>query len=141
MEMRFESEQQAFDTAVRGVLAQGGRAVDRDGIHCTLRDAAGRRCAIGHLFPPELLERAEIATLAGVSPRRLWEELMGLGVLTPSVSLAFLADLQHAHDRADPENFVQDFIRLAQRVAEAHGLSAAALVEVATCLPPDAAAR
>jgi len=108
--------QEMFDTALNGVLGQGGPSVDKGG-NCIYRRADGRRCAAGWILPD--------AVVAGCE---------GYGVdLIPlpepfAMHREFLLSIQSAHDMAatlykdDAEQFQERFMFNMYRVAEQYGL-------------------
>lgn len=49
------SKQEAFDTAMEKLLAQGCVSADEDG-QCLYRNPNGNKCAIGHLIPDEFYD-------------------------------------------------------------------------------------
>jgi hypothetical protein len=89
------NKQEAFDTACRGIIAQGKKSADETG-SCLYRSKDGCKCAIGHLIPDEEYE-----------PRM--ENKMIISYFTWIKSLneirksengeLFLHELQRAHDK------------------------------------------
>lgn len=88
-----QSKQEAFETVVRGLYAQGGPSFDDlhhgPGI-CKYRGAEGRKCAVGHLIPDEkYVPELECNIVDNFSPEFLD---------TFAFNLEELQELQHAHD-------------------------------------------
>lgn len=100
------SYQQAFDTAVRGVLTQGRRSFEFG--RCRYRSGDGSRCAVGHLFPDQLINAFSWANGVSVSAlpvgmqMHLSDLLGGEVIELGSRAMRFLEDLQRAHDMTPP---------------------------------------
>ncbi len=91
--------QEAFNKALFGVLAQGGRSVDEDG-RCQHRGLNGRKCSVGHL-----IDGRTAAGLEGAAIGNHPDVAAALGL-----PLTFLHHLQLAHDDCfDPKTFAEDF--------------------------------
>lgn len=118
--------QEIFDTAVRGVLLQGGPSIGPAGRVCLLRGDYGRKCALGHLIPDE-------AYFRGMEGQPRWYALLALGEQDTCGPVAlFLDKLRDAHDNAArfDHDFVPGFRRRARELARNHDLSTTVLDEV-----------
>ena len=115
--------QEVFDFAVGKVIEQGGPAIGKDG--CVYRDHIGQKCAFGHLIPDSLYKHSfENVTSNGI---------INSTVKNPQYSPALAASLechvdliyslQQAHDNVHADDFVPNFRRRAEAVAQEHGLT------------------
>lgn len=102
-------EQDDFDKAVGGVIAQGGFARDENG-KCFYRGEGGLKCAVGHLIP----DSAYKPEMEGKSAR-VALEMAGMACEVPEVYVR----LQGAHDFAKR---MEDFKRDAKDVAVRYDL-------------------
>lgn len=95
----YETLQQVFDDAYRGLAAQGfERSIRRDAngayLGCAYRGSEGRRCALGHCIPDDRYNA-------------LVEEYVGIflvprmpGLFSSDISDRALSELQGRHDAA-----------------------------------------
>ena len=123
--------QQAFDTACKGILAQGRASVDEDN-RCAYRGLYNCKCAVGHLitddeYSPDF-ENCAVLGLRhnGKLPKRLH------GLVVFSYRAGFLQDLQDIHDQNRYANgdhvFIHHFRQDAYKLAARYKLSAAVLL-------------
>ena len=122
------SRQKAFNTAYRGIIAQGKQCTYQGKCRYRFR---GLKCAVGMLIPDSKYNPRWDRAEGGVTPdmdtdNPLVKELHGvLGVQTQEDAV-FLGALQSAHDRVYPTtgpDFVAEFKTRAQRVAQEYGLN------------------
>jgi hypothetical protein len=113
--LSLEKKQEIYDKVKAHLLAQGRPAVDASGT-CRFRDEAGRRCAIGALFPEDhpILRENGGALVAIRKLEELW------GILLDDEATRFLFGLQDIHD-----GVISDIGNVFSGVPErwAHGLS------------------
>ncbi len=96
--------QTAFDTAYRGLKAQGfRRSYDRSAYRCMYRGPNETKCAVGHLIPDNIyigqgqMNYAKISQLVQMSPE--------IAVLFANLKQDDLVALQVKHDNAsNPED-------------------------------------
>jgi hypothetical protein len=91
------NRQIAFDIAVSGIIAQGGRS-DSDGGTCAFRGERGRKCAIGFLIKDEDY-RPEFETFGLTN------------VITATnirLDLGFMLAMQELHDAAVTKTYLAD---------------------------------
>lgn len=132
------NKQEMFDTAVRGIIEQGGPATTPKGA-CGYRTENGRSCAVGLLFNYEEMSAykhkgGSVGYLVDVDTCRPQP------VLRPFFkdNLTFLDSLQRAHDDAATGHhfkggdFFRDFRQLMTEVAGLYGLNDDVLKEVPT---------
>lgn len=78
------NKQEMFDTAVLGILNQGGISISEDGI-CLYRNPNGRKCAAGFLIPDEYyypdMEKKIFSALAFKLPDYLQKHSNFIGIL------------------------------------------------------------
>lgn len=108
--------QEMFDTALNGVLGQGGPSVDKGG-NCIYRRADGRRCAAGWILPDEVVADYEGY---GVDCIHLSEPFANHEELLLSIQIAH--DMAAAPYKDDAEQFQERFMFNMYRVAEQYGL-------------------
>lgn len=115
--------QEMFDTAVRGVLQQGGSS-NEHGL-CMYRSRTGRKCAAGWLLPDDLYdENMERTTVSGL---RQFDKIAG-------EHINFVISLQRVHDLStyssfNDEEFLNFFRERAFKFANQYSLSTAVLEE------------
>ncbi|MDF0603202.1 hypothetical protein P1J78_20880 [Psychromarinibacter sp. C21-152] len=115
-------DQHHFDTAVRGVLSQGGPSGSPG--FCKYRDG-DRRCAVGWLIPDE----AYVPMIEGFSVAEYTVYQLIPGPKIPNVAL--LSQLQSAHDNAaSTDDFITDFKNQARNIANGFGLNTEVLDHV-----------
>lgn len=116
--------QDQFNTAVLGVLAQGGPAVAHNGA-CLYRACDGKKCAFGHLIPddeyvPQMEGRGAVS-----------EKFDSFFEAHTDYDRGLIIDLQNAHDSAfayaNGETFMDSFKDRARKVALKHELDASCL--------------
>jgi hypothetical protein len=94
----YETLQQVFDDAYRGLAAQGFRRSQTNMESCAYRGDDNRRCAIGHCIPDDLydpvIEGAVISSPFGRRPEAvtLFDGLFG------TINRGSLSELQFHHD-------------------------------------------
>lgn len=100
---RSMTRQQAFDTVVRGLAAQGWAQSflpSEPGVTCAYRGSNGLRCAAGHLITDDqykpVIERSSVAEIVANFPG----VLPTISDPTGDVSYQLLSDMQIAHDQA-----------------------------------------
>ena len=115
------NRQQFFDTAIAGIIAQGGPSIDDKG-NCLYRAPDGCKCALGHLiadedYDPDFEDKVP-STAASSHPLNL-----ALG-LTTFEDRNFAAALQGVHDCASKlPDFMPAFIAEAEDFAGRHELA------------------
>lgn len=123
--------QEAFDKAVYGVIAQGrpSAKIDEQGrLRCLYRSPDGCKCAAGHVLTCE-------DDLAAADETYGWNcKSVAAMARDAGTDAVLLVHLQCAHDGAaelsyidmdeafDCEEFLKEFRRRANKVAEFHGL-------------------
>lgn len=115
------TEQEAFDTAAKGLLAQGEKSVvlASSGVMlCRYLGPEGQKCALGFLIPEEEYS----PSLEGLSPDNMKRRSI-LPTCLEGLSLAFLNALQEVHDIGIPT----EWRSLLRNLAEDFGLSPAVL--------------
>lgn len=131
--------QETFDLSGLALVAQGGPSSTEYGF-CRYLNDAGRRCAAGHLFPPDTV----IADLEGCTVNQSCdgEKSIALRAALADHDLRLVRALQQAHDEAtedvaEEDEAVEDgewrgrWLRRVLVVASMHGLSADRVVEAA----------
>ncbi len=117
--------QAAFDKAVHGILAQGGRSLAyiNGRLTCAYRGEGGKKCAVGHLLSDEQIEGYGVAeaTNPGTFPGALLKEL--IPDVEVKVGTDFLWELQAVHDNCSDHNFANSFFNSAKRFAINRGLT------------------
>lgn len=120
----YETLQQVFDDAYRGLAAQGfERSAEDDGAGstCLYRGPEGRRCAVGHCIPDDLYREAYDAVLT-------LEQVASRVKVFGRIRFDDLRDLQRAHD----SGFQPDLMKLnLADFANAHGLTIPSIGEPA----------
>lgn len=127
----YETLQQVFDDAYRGLYAQGF-AISKDHTgDCAYRGAGGLRCAIGHCIPDDNYD----AIIEGIAPdvceygndrERTAYELFGS--IFGTIDRPALLRLQEAHDYAQtPQQVLQSL----QEFAASNGLTIPSVEEAA----------
>lgn len=119
------TEQEAFDTVVRHLFAQGRQSASGappNENKCLYRGPGGAKCAVGCLIPDRLYDPA--------MEDKNSEELVhgafpSLGFLAPLSGILY--DLQWVHDSDENWKDAARMKRALRRVAVRRGLSAAAL--------------
>lgn len=134
------NKQLIFDTAFRGVYAQGGRAIEREANRCVYRLGPAERvvakCAIGHLIPDEIYTPSmEIGNVEKLmqsgSPELMPVQELLRSIMAGGADEDFLAHLQSVHDgTGDGADFRTRFAARMRRFAEINGLSAAVIDEM-----------
>ena len=106
--MKLISKQEAFDTAVRGIHAQGGPAMD--GHRCMYRAPDGKKCAFGLLIPDELYDpKMDLDSQAASKVLSLFPHVRALFTRTKPKAQSydptevFFTALQSCHDNAARE--------------------------------------
>jgi len=124
------TNQEIFDTAITGVLAQGAYGYSDDG--CVYYDpTTGNRCAVGLLLPVETADRwaydlgvSSIGNLdykADPVKAEVMRDLDALGITDDQIE--FLDSLQGFHDNLAVGDFDRDhFLAAARDFANIHGL-------------------
>ncbi len=85
------TEQEAFDKAYLGVIAQGGPAVEMMGGSCKyITNDGSRSCGIGHIMDPTLRDSMTYMTYANVGSLS--------DKVRPDLPIDFMESLQKAHD-------------------------------------------
>ncbi len=109
--MKKRTNQELFDASVAGLAKQGFKqsisTTDPGNKGCAYRGGGGVGCAIGVLIPPKVKIRSDHNT-SGVTllPERF---LTRIGIdKDDSQQMAFVKDLQSAHDNADLKMSVTD---------------------------------
>ena len=116
------TEQQTFDFAFEGVVAQGCRSFDPDLGICQY-NYGQMHCAVGHIVSKALPEAAQ-RLMEGVG---IAGALQSAGIKASWPSISFMSDLQTIHD-ADGQSFVSDedyvryYIKEMRLFAVQHGL-------------------
>lgn len=123
--------QKLFDTAVRGIVAQGGPALNVN--YCVYRAPNGNKCAIGHSIPD-----ADYVRLMEYNTPNLNGDL-GAKLIAKAIGCEndddarFARELQRkTHDNAAhmDGDFMPIFLRLAREFAVVHNLSTEVLDNV-----------
>lgn len=112
------TEQEMFDIAVAGILAQGGKSAS--GGTCLYRGGPGMKCAVGHLIPDQHYRRE----FESISLNDVITRLADSGGPDLSNHRGFLGALQEVHDL--PENgmgYIDRFKQRARDFANANELS------------------
>jgi hypothetical protein len=112
MDLKKNSRQRIFDTAVRRTYKQGMPSRGLGGTGCAYRGASGLRCTVGHVLDPWLV-------MEGYAVDELFPRI---GYHISDAKMELLKDLQWAHDRNFGGAFLAYFIEAAKAVAEKHGL-------------------
>lgn len=90
------NNQEAFDTALRGMRAQGYALSKNEGDCCYFADN-GNRCAVGHLLPEST--KAEVTLKFNMVHVHLLQKLLPeVGKALKDCGFTFLKDLQAIHD-------------------------------------------
>jgi len=112
------TKQEIFDTAVIGVLKQGGPSLDVKG-KCAYRGEDGMKCAVGFLISDkdgafyDSLDDSDVCSLVDLGYLMELDEHKSI-----------LAVLQATHDFPRlPEFFVEGFLARAREIANQFGLS------------------
>ncbi len=123
----YETLQQVFDDAYRGLAAQGfvrsmaKRSPDSIGPQCAYRGSDGRRCAIGHCIPDEI-------DVPECSIRALYGDDDHVTRLFGALPLDVLVNLQKAHDRGvNPGSMAANLVEFANE----YGLTIPSIGEAA----------
>lgn len=114
------TEQEMFDTAVKGLAEQNFKRSIAPNRACVYRSQDGKRCALGHILTDDdvrVLGGVHGGTIEGESATSL---LVHSKENVPVEKQAFLEDLQCAHDYA--ENAIDMRIRL-QQLGEKYDLT------------------
>lgn len=114
--------QNAFDTAVRGVIEQGGFA--RENRLGRYRTETGLKCAVGHLLPDDAGDAVMNHMGAVGSLVSSHREIYATLGISSNEDLLFLTDLQRAHDNAFDD--LTYFRAAAEVVARRYNLNPAA---------------
>ena len=111
--------QEMFDTALNGVLRQGGPSVDKKG-NCLYRRANGRRCAAGWILPDEVVADYEGYSVDCIP---LPEPFTSHRSLLLSIQSAHdVAATLYKDDELFQEQFQERFKDNMYRIAEQYGL-------------------
>jgi hypothetical protein len=122
--------QDMFDRGCRGVIRQGQRSMLKG--FCAYRSVLGLKCFVGQLIPDDRYDPEMDAWIMGVP------QIIAMGAIpgvTPDDSdvVAFLYQMQAAHDGADSGDDGLDFVTLfkqkARDVADNFKLNPAVLYE------------
>lgn len=109
--------QEVFDTAVTGVINQGGPALAMATRSCRFRGDNGRKCAVGWLISDEdydpRMESFTFPTLLEAYPETLRD-------LVPHQKL--LKELQLSHDAMLDDSELRWFKEICARIADKFGL-------------------
>jgi hypothetical protein len=118
------TNQEAFDIAVKGIVAQGKPAYDLQLFGgCCYRTSSTPplKCAIGMFIPDDRYTR----DMEGEGPDVLFSDAFDIPELS-RLNPQLFAELQDAHDDAaldvEPEDFLSYFLLKAQAVAKAYDL-------------------
>lgn len=103
--------QEAFNTAYRGVMSQGGKSMI--GTSCRYRAPDGRKCGVGWLLDDDTAMRLDMAKGPGIKDHPEAAGRLGL-------PMGFLLYLQHAHDTAKDD--LSDFPARMAAIAKRFGL-------------------
>lgn len=119
--------QQAFDTAARGVIEQGGPAMNMEAT-CQYLNEDGLKCGVGHLLPDDKTRKdwdlsvgaiVDLADDDELWPAAMAPKLEAAGLT--GLSRRFLEDLQKAHDNPANKfssNYLADFRQNMRDLAE-----------------------
>jgi len=100
------TDQDAFNTMVNHLRAQGKRSTDGRG--CRYRGLGGLKCAIGALIPDEKYD----ACIEGYSV----DAAMVLGLLNqPELDVDMLLEMQELHDKMEVKDWASGFVHVAKR--------------------------
>lgn len=117
--MKEMTAQEVFDTAVAGVIKQGGPAVING--NCKYRTSFGRKCAVGHLLTDDIylssMEGRPIGSLLYI-----YSELKFL-----SQHAELLESLQKAHDYMLYDYELGSFKEKARQIAKQYSLKTTVL--------------
>ena len=115
------NNQEAFNKAVLGVVAQGGPSMVEPHLdycsQCAYRAENGRKCAVGHLIEDEdydpYVERKSVSHLhfRGYLPK------------LSDVSVELLVELQDSHDSMLADENLDEFIKDAKDIASRYNLT------------------
>lgn len=116
---REDRSQQAFDTVLLGLRAQGCASIDtRNGYDCMYRSDDGMKCAAGLLIPDSVyrdeFEGNEIDNLLLEYPS-VAEALVG-------INAELVSDMQRAHDGPLKFGHKDDWEVSMRKIADAYGL-------------------
>jgi hypothetical protein len=132
--MKEMNRQEVFDTVSRHLIEQGCKSVSIDDMEigsysCMYRGEQGTKCAIGALIKDEYY----CSTFEGGT---LSEELIveaiekSLGVTLEYKDIAFLRELQSAHDSSFDEGFREEITDRLKTVARNYELNTKVLEEI-----------
>lgn len=117
-------QQLMFNAAVLGVIGQGGKSINTNGLSCAYRGEKGAKCAVGHLIPDEKYEPIwdsySNPTLIGETSAKA--DRLRASIDADWDDIDILSAIQRAHDAADQTNFVPAFTAAATQVANLYGL-------------------
>lgn len=121
--------QEWFDTAARGVIAQGAKSLDDERLVCRYRGLNGLKCAIGHIIPDDKYtpEMDRSILFRGVLQKAGLVDFEAHCFEAPE---CFLRQLQAAHDNVRHEggpDFVRVYREAMAELAHLHNLSTEAL--------------
>lgn len=113
--------QDAFDTAARGIIGQGGPSYDTTELLCMYRGPDARKCALGWLIPDSRYRPSmEFSTR--------FEVLREAGIDVPE---EFARDLQDAHDiAASSSNFFERWASKMRDLASVYSLNTDVLKDI-----------
>lgn len=111
----YNTKQEMFNDAAKGLLAQGQPARNAKTTMCQYRTPEGLKCAVGQLIPDELY-RPEFDVY--VTLTEMCEEIQ----LCPEDLTSFAYDLQFAHDYADKHDWLKDWKASMIRLGTQHNL-------------------
>ena len=115
------NNQEAFNKAVIGVVAQGGPSMKSRHLgvssQCVYHAKDGRKCAVGHLIEDEdydhVIENKTVTHL----------HVMGYIQKLSNVSVELLVKLQDAHDSMLADENLDEFIADAKNIASRYNLT------------------
>lgn len=115
------SIQEAFDTAVNGIIEQGKPAYDPELDRCVYR-YKDLKCAVGMLIPDEKYTPQMDASIydGGLSLDKVFD---AIGIMSHKTR-SMLGELQTAHDDYAGEfTFMEDFLIEAKKIGRKYGLN------------------
>ncbi len=109
-----------FNMAWVQVSSQGGPARG-DGDKCKYQTSTLKMCGVGACLTPEAMEHAKNSTQAAIAMITRLVALHGFENVDP-VTYDFLSSLQHAHDNASTDGFINDFKNNMLYISNTHNL-------------------
>lgn len=117
-----ETAQEMFSYAVKKTIFQGKKSRNTEGL-CLYRGPDDLKCSVGHLLTDE--EADKIGNISALDLKVMVNESLEKSEVMPMrlhPHLDLLIELQKAHDRAEDDDFVTDFLTRAAEVARKYNL-------------------